>query len=156
MLDGGLAVTDVRVFGQVPHRHPGVFRQHLSDHRQPAVERVHHRVDLDPVARRQHHRLGHQRRLQHPVDDLALIGFVDTELFQDGVRRTKVRNSEEQDAHGSITWPAPLLPPVTELVSTVNVYQVGYQIIARRLPALAQPQRHRARSARSRASSISQ
>jgi hypothetical protein len=30
-------------------------------------------------------------------------------LFQDRDRRTAVRNPEEQDAHGSITWPAPLL-----------------------------------------------
>jgi hypothetical protein len=55
-------------------------------------------------------------------------------LFQDGDRRTAVRNPEEQDAHGSITWPAPLLAPVTELVSTVNVYQVGYQMIGRDFP----------------------
>ncbi|CAG7386518.1 hypothetical protein PICSAR78_03148 [Mycobacterium avium subsp. paratuberculosis] len=151
VLDGGLAVPDVGVFGEVGHRHPGVVRQHLPDHGQPAVERVHHRVDLDPVACRQHHRLGHQRGLQHPVDDLAVIGFVDTELFQDGDRRTTVRNPEEQDAHGSITWPAPLLPPVTELLSTVNVYQLGYQIIVWQ-PARAQ----RARSARSRGSSMSQ
>ncbi|EUA41382.1 hypothetical protein I549_1328 [Mycobacterium avium subsp. avium 2285 (R)] len=62
-----------------------------------------------------------------------------------------MRNPEEQDAHGSITWPAPLLPPVTELLSTVNVYQLGYQIIVWQ-PARAQ----RARSARSRGSSMSQ
>ena len=109
VLDGGLAVADVGVFGEVAHRHPGVFGQHLPDHRQAAVERVHHGVDLDPVTRRQHHGLGHQRRLQHSVDDLDLIGFVEAELFQDGDRRTAVRNPEEQDAHGSITWPAPLL-----------------------------------------------
>jgi hypothetical protein len=53
-------------------------------------------------------------------------------LFQDGDRRTAVRNPEEQDAHGSITWPAPLLAPVTELPSTVNVDQLRYQILDRR------------------------
>ncbi|GAQ40533.1 hypothetical protein MPS_5242 [Mycobacterium pseudoshottsii JCM 15466] len=37
-----------------------------------------------------------------------MLGLLDAELFQDGDRRTTVRNPEEQDAHGSITWPAPL------------------------------------------------
>ena len=145
MLDGGLAVADVGVFGQIAHRHPGVFRQHLPDYRQSAVERVHHRVDLDPVARRKQHDLGHQRRLQHPVDDLDLIGFVDAELFQDGDRRTAVRNPEEQDAHGSITWAAPLL-----------FTSVSTGVYGKRLSAGLPNFSCSARSARSRASSISQ
>ncbi len=145
MLDGGLAVADVGVFGQVAHRHPGVFRQHLPDYRQPAVERVHHRVDLDPIARRQQHDFGHQRRLQHPFDDFGLIGFVDAEPFQDGDRRAAVRNPEEQDAHGSITWAAPLL------FTSVSTGVYGKRLSAG-LPNLSCS----ARSARSRGSSISQ
>ena len=50
MLDGGLAVADVGVFGQVTQRHPGMLGEQLPDHRQTAVEGVDHRVDLDPVA----------------------------------------------------------------------------------------------------------
>ena len=61
VLDGGLAVADVGVFGQVAQRHPGMLGEHLPDDRQTAVEGVDHRVDLDPVAGGQHHGLGHQR-----------------------------------------------------------------------------------------------
>lgn len=108
MLYGGLAVADIGVSGQIAHRHPGVLGQHLPNHRQTTVESVHHGVDLDPVTRRQHHRLGHKRRLQHLIDDFDLIGFIGAELFQDGNRCTAVRYPEEENAHGSTTWPAPL------------------------------------------------
>jgi hypothetical protein len=100
VLDGGLAVADVGVFGEVGHRHPGTFGEHLADGRQAAVEGVDDRVDLDAVAGREHHGLGHQRRLHDLVDDLDLLGFVGAELFQNGDRRAAVRHTEEQDAHG--------------------------------------------------------
>ncbi len=60
MLDGGLAVADVGVLGQVTHRHAGEFGQRLPDHRKPAVEGVHHGVHLDAVAGREQHGLGDQ------------------------------------------------------------------------------------------------
>ena len=60
MLDGGLAVSDVGVLGELTHRHPGVVGQHLADHRQAAVEGVDHGVDLYPVTGGEQHRLGHQ------------------------------------------------------------------------------------------------
>ncbi len=100
MLDGGLAVADVGVFGEVGHRHAGLLGEHLADGRQAAVEGVDDRVHLDAVAGREHHGLGHQRRLHDPVDDLDLLGFVGAELLQNGDRRAAVRHTEEQDAHG--------------------------------------------------------
>ncbi|EUA69046.1 glutamyl-tRNA reductase domain protein [Mycobacterium xenopi 4042] len=57
---------------------------------------VDHRIDLDPVTGGQHHRLGHQRRLQHLVDDLDLVGLVGRQLFQNGNRRTAVRNPKSR------------------------------------------------------------
>ena len=151
MLDGGLAVADVRVLGQVAHRHAGVLGEHLADHRQTAVEGVDHRVDLDPVAGGQHHRLGHQRRLQHLIDDLGLIGFVGGQLLENRDRRAAMRHPEQQDAHGTITWPAPLLrrnSRLVKLTSTVSPAQAADQIRVR----VHRP----ARSARNRGSSTSQ
>jgi hypothetical protein len=43
-----------------------------------------------------------------------LLGFVGAELLQNGDRRATVRDTEEQNAHGLITWPAPLLTPVND------------------------------------------
>ena len=100
VLDGGLAVADVGIFGEVRNRHAGVVGKYLADGRQAAVEGVDHGVDLDAVAGREHHGLGYQRRLHHPVDDLDLLGFVGAELLQNGDRRAAVRHTEEQDAHG--------------------------------------------------------
>jgi hypothetical protein len=113
VLDGGLGVPDVGVFGEVVQRHSGPFGQHLADHRQAAVERVDDRVDLDPVAGGQHHGLGHQRGLQQLVDELCLIGLIRTQLLQDRDGRTAVRNSEQQHAHGFITTSTKVmvLPP---------------------------------------------
>ena len=140
VLDGGLGVAHVGVLGQIAQRHAGVLGEHLPDHRQAAVEGLDHRVDLDAVAGGQHHGLGHQRRLQHLVDDLGLIGLVGAQLLQDGHRRAAVRNPEKQDAHGFITTS-----------SKVVVYQLAYQICSTscyRTPL--------ARSARNRGSSTSQ
>ncbi len=109
VLDGGLAVTDIGVFGEVAHRQSGVLGEHLTDGRQAAVEGVDHRVDLDPVAGREHHGLGHQRRLQHLVDDLDLVRLIGGQLLENGDRSASMRHPEQQDAHGTITWPAPLL-----------------------------------------------
>ena len=103
VLDGGLGVADVGVLGEVAQRHAGVFGEHLTDHRQAAVEGLDHRVDLDAVAGGQHHGLGHQRGLQHLVDDLGLIGLVGAQLLEHGHRRAAVRNPEKQNAHGLIT-----------------------------------------------------
>ena len=103
VLDGGLRVADVGVLGQVAQRHAGVLGEHLPDHRQAAVEGIDDRVDLDPVARGQHHGLGHQRGLQHLVDDLGLIGLLGAQLLQHRHRRATVRNPEKQHAHGFIT-----------------------------------------------------
>jgi hypothetical protein len=94
--------------------------EHLPDHRQATVERLDDRVDLDAVAGRQHHRLGHQRRLQHLVDDLELIGLVGAQLLQHRHRRAAVRHPEKQHAHGSITTS-----------STLIVNQLGDQIQSR-------------------------
>ena len=90
VLDGRLGIAHVRVLGQVVQGHPGMLGEHLPDHRQPAVERLDDGVDLDAVAGRQHHRLGHQRRLQHPLDDLGLIGLVGAQLLQNRHRRAAV------------------------------------------------------------------
>jgi len=48
--------------------------------------------------------------LQHLLDDLDLIGFGGAELFEYRDGGAAVRNPEEQDAHGNITWPAPCSP----------------------------------------------
>lgn len=111
MLDGCFAVADVGVLGQVGHRHAGVFGEHLSDRRQSGVEGVDDGVDLNPVAGRQDHRLGDERRLQHLLDDLYLIGFSGAELLEYGDGGATVRDPEEQDAHGNITWSAPCCHP---------------------------------------------
>ena len=100
MLDGGLAVADVGVFGEVGDRHAGLVGEHLADGRQAAVEGVDDGVDLDAVAGGEHHGLGHQRRLHDPVDELDLLRFVGAELLQNGDGRAAVRDTEEQDAHG--------------------------------------------------------
>ena len=103
VLDGRLGVAHVGVLGQVVERHAGVLGQHLADHRKAAVEGLDDGVDLDAVAGGQHHRLGHQRGLQHLVDDLGLIGLVGAQLLQHRHRRAAVRNPEKQHAHGFIT-----------------------------------------------------
>ena len=71
----------------------------ITDHGESAVERVDDgaRLQVDSTIR-----LGDQRRLQHVVDDLCLIGLI-AKLLQDGHRRAAVRNPEKQYAHGSIT-----------------------------------------------------
>ena len=137
MLDGRFRVPHVGVLRQVVERHSGVFGQHLADHRETAVEGLDDGVDLDAVAGGQHHRLGHQRGLQHLVDDLGLIGLVGAQLLQHRHRRAAVRNPEKQHAHGFITTS-----------STVVVYQLGFQICS-----IGQSP---ARSARSLGSSTSQ
>ena len=94
VLDGGLGVAHVGVLGEVAQRHARVLGEHLTDHRQTTVERLDDRVDLDAVAGGQHHGLGNQRRFQHLVDDLGLIGLVGAQLLQHGHRGTAVRNPE--------------------------------------------------------------
>ena len=103
VLDGGLRVADVGVLGQVVQRHAGMLGEHLPDHRKTAVEGLDDRVHLDPVAGGEHHGLGHQRGLQHLVDDLGLIGLIGAQMLQHGHRRAAVRNPKEQHAHGFIT-----------------------------------------------------
>ena len=76
MLDGGLAVADIGMLGQLAHGQPRVLSEHPANRRQSAVEGVHHGVDLDPVAGREHHDLGHQRGLQQSLDKLELIGLI--------------------------------------------------------------------------------
>ena len=117
VLDGRLGVADVGVLGEVAQPHAGMFGEHLADHRQAAVEGIDDRVDLDAVTGGQHHGLGHQRGLQHLVDDLGLIGLVGAQLLQHGDRRAAVRNAEKQHAHGLITTS-----------STVVLVTAGHQI----------------------------
>ena len=152
VLDGGLGVADVGVLGQIAHRHAGVLRQHLADHRQAAVERLDDRVNLDAVAGGQHHRLGHQRRLQHCVDDLGLIGLIGGQLLEDGDRRAAVRDPEKQDTHGARSLAATGDDIQRKPTTTVAVYLGGLQIsqVVHRPPVRA------ARSRRNRGSSISQ
>ena len=149
VLDGRLGVPDVGVLGEVAEAHSGMFGEHLSDHRKAAVEGLDHRVDLDAVARGQHHGLGHQRGLQHLVDDLGLIGLVGAQLLQHRHGRAAVRNAEKQNAHGLITTS-----------STVVGHQLGYQICSdlpeSSRPLLLQPVASAARSARNLGSSSSQ
>jgi hypothetical protein len=111
MLDRGLAVADVGVLGQITHRHAGVLGEHLADRRQAAVEGVDHRVDLDPVAGGQHHGLGHQRRLQHLIDDLGLIGFVGGQLLENRDRRAAMRHPNSRTLTARSPGP---LPAATE------------------------------------------
>ena len=156
VFDGGLAVAHVGVLSEIPHRHPGVVGENLTDRRQSAVEGVDHGVDLDAVARRQHHRLGHQRRLQHFLDQFRLIGVVGGELLENRDRRAAVRHPEQQDAHDTTTLMAPSngclrtvnSAPGVKLLETVNASQRPDQIARHR---------HRpAMSARNRSSSTSQ
>ena len=105
VFDGGLAVADVGVLGQLAHRETGVIGEHLTDCGESAVEGVDDGVDLDPVAGGQDHRLGHQRGLQHLLDDLDLVGIAGGELFENRDRSAAVRHPEQQDAHGTITRP---------------------------------------------------
>ncbi|SHR19177.1 Uncharacterised protein [Mycobacteroides abscessus subsp. abscessus] len=60
VLDGGLAVTDVGVFGELVHPHSGMPGDGLADDGEAAVEGLNHGIYLDPVAGRQHHHLGDQ------------------------------------------------------------------------------------------------
>ena len=97
------------MFGELTHRHAGVFSQHLPDRRQASVKGVDDGVHLNTITGRQQHDLGHQRRLQQPLDELDLIRFIREELLKDSDRCAAMRNPEQQDAHGTITWPAPSL-----------------------------------------------
>ena len=103
MLDGGLAVAHIGVFGQFAHRQSGMFGKHLSDGLKSAMEGVDDGVDLDAIARREHHRLGDQRRLQDLADHLGLIGLVGGELLEHRDRCASVRHPEQQDAHSPFT-----------------------------------------------------
>ena len=120
VLDGRFGIAHVGVFGEVAQAHAGMLREHLPDDRKPAVEGLDDGVDLDAVAGGQHHGLGHQRRLQHLLDDLGLFGLVGAQLLQDRHRRAAVRNPEKQHAHGFITTS-----------SKVVVDQLGHQICSR-------------------------
>ena len=132
MFDCSLAVADVGMLGELTHRHAGVLGQHLTDRGEATVKSINDRIDLDPVAGRQDHRLGHQGRLEHPLNQLVLVRLIGDELFENRNRGAAVGNPEHQDAHGTITWPAPslLIPGGPKVLPTIVGAQRAGQIFS--------------------------